>query len=160
MESASTPVTSASGKWANRSYYFDALGRERASYDKVHMFDVELASGESWRESNAYEPGREVVTIEETPVGRLGLAICYDMRFPALFEALGNRRCDAIAIPAAFTGLQNYVWLEKDSTEAQLISLLNDGDTSGYWMQARFEPWSGQGSLRTRAGAIDHRKDD
>lgn len=99
----SMPVTSASGKWANRSYYFDALGRERASYDKVHMFDVELASGESWRESNAYEPGREVVTIEDTPIGRLGLAICYDMRFPALFEALGKRRCDAIAIPAAFT---------------------------------------------------------
>jgi len=67
------------------------------------MFDVELATGEVWRESAAYEPGSAVVTVEDTPVGRLGLAICYDMRFPALFEALGNRRCDAIAVPAAFT---------------------------------------------------------
>ncbi len=67
------------------------------------MFDVDLASGESWRESNAYEPGREVVTIPDTPLGRLGLTICYDLRFPALFEELGNRRCDAIAVPAAFT---------------------------------------------------------
>jgi predicted amidohydrolase len=67
------------------------------------MFDVDLASGESWRESNAYEPGREVVTVEDTPVGRLGLTICYDLRFPALFGELGDRRCDTIAVPAAFT---------------------------------------------------------
>lgn len=67
------------------------------------MFDVDLASGESWRESHAYEPGRAVVAVENTPVGRLGLAVCYDLRFPALFGALGDRRCDAIAVPAAFT---------------------------------------------------------
>ena len=99
----SMPVMAVGAKWANRSFYFDAAGRERARYDKIHMFDVELATGETWRESNAYEPGREVVAVEDTPLGRLGLAICYDMRFPALFEALGNRQCDAIAIPAAFT---------------------------------------------------------
>jgi predicted amidohydrolase len=66
------------------------------------MFDVDLATGESWRESNAYAPGEGVVTVE-TPVGRLGLTICYDLRFPALFEALGKAACDVIAIPAAFT---------------------------------------------------------
>jgi len=66
------------------------------------MFDVNLASGESWRESNAYAPGEQVVTAE-TPLGRLGLTVCYDIRFPALYEELGRRRCDAIAIPAAFT---------------------------------------------------------
>lgn len=99
----SMPVTAAGGKWANRSFYFDAAGRVRASYDKIHMFDVELATGESWRESNAYEPGKQVVTVEDTPVGRLGLTICYDLRFPALFEALGRRKCDTIAVPAAFT---------------------------------------------------------
>jgi deaminated glutathione amidase len=90
------------GKWANRSYLIDSRGAIAARYDKMHMFDVDLASGESWRESNAYRPGDDIVTAQ-TPLGSLGLSICYDLRFPALFEALGNRRCDAIAIPAAFT---------------------------------------------------------
>jgi deaminated glutathione amidase len=91
------------GKNANRSMLFAPGGSTPLTYDKIHMFDVDLASGESWRESNAYEAGRAVVTVEDTPVGRLGLAVCYDIRFPALFSELGNRRCDAIAIPAAFT---------------------------------------------------------
>jgi len=87
---------------ANRTYVLDAGGEIRARYDKMHMFDVDLATGESWRESNAYAPGEGPVTVE-TPAGRLGLAICYDLRFPALFDALGQARCDLIAIPAAFT---------------------------------------------------------
>jgi predicted amidohydrolase len=88
--------------WANRSLVIDDRGAVVARYDKMHMFDVDLASGESWRESNAYKAGNEVVTAE-TPLGRLGLTICYDIRFPALFEALGRAGCDVIAIPAAFT---------------------------------------------------------
>lgn len=87
---------------ANRSFVIDAAGAIAARYDKIHMFDVDLATGESWRESNAYTAGDGVVTVE-TPLGRLGLAICYDLRFPALFEELGRRSCDVIAIPAAFT---------------------------------------------------------
>ncbi|WJS97213.1 carbon-nitrogen hydrolase family protein [Novosphingobium humi] len=87
---------------ANRTFVIDAKGGIAAHYDKIHMFDVDLATGESWRESRAYRPGDRVVTVE-TPAGRLGLAICYDLRFPALFEALGRARCDLIAIPAAFT---------------------------------------------------------
>ncbi|WP_454797247.1 carbon-nitrogen hydrolase family protein [Novosphingobium lindaniclasticum] len=90
------------GRYANRAFVIDASGGIRARYDKMHMFDVDLATGESWRESNAYAPGDKVVTVE-TPLGRLGLAICYDVRFPALFEALGRARCDVIAAPAAFT---------------------------------------------------------
>ena len=90
------------GRLANRSLLIAADGTIAARYDKIHMFDVDLASGESWRESNAYAPGEEVVTAA-TPLGRLGLTVCYDIRFPALFEELGRRRCDAIAIPAAFT---------------------------------------------------------
>lgn len=90
------------GRWANRSFVIDGEGAIVARYDKMHMFDVELATGEAWRESAAYAPGEEVVTAE-TPLGRLGLAVCYDVRFPALFEALGRQRCDVIAIPAAFT---------------------------------------------------------
>lgn len=91
------------GKNANRSMLFAPGALAPVTYDKIHMFDVDLASGESWRESNAYEAGRAVVTVEDTPVGRLGLAVCYDLRFPALFGALGDRACDAIAVPAAFT---------------------------------------------------------
>lgn len=90
------------GRWANRSFVIDSGGKVVARYDKIHMFDVDLATGESWRESASYAPGEAVVTVE-TPLGRLGLAICYDLRFPALFEALGRARCDLIAIPAAFT---------------------------------------------------------
>ena len=98
----SLAIDAGEGKWANRSFVIDPAGEIAARYDKIHMFDVDLASGESWRESNAYRAGDTVVTVE-TPIGRLGLAVCYDLRFPALFEALGSARCDAIAIPAAFT---------------------------------------------------------
>ena len=90
------------GRWANRSLLVDASGNVAARYDKLHMFDVDLAGGESWRESSAYAPG-ETLAVAETPIGRLGLTICYDLRFPALFEALGKAGCDAISIPAAFT---------------------------------------------------------
>ncbi len=90
------------GRWANRSLLVDASGNVAARYDKLHMFDVDLASGESWRESSAYAPG-EALAVAETPIGRLGLTICYDLRFPGLFEALGRAGCDAISIPAAFT---------------------------------------------------------
>jgi predicted amidohydrolase len=90
------------GRWSNRAFVIDGAGEIAARYDKIHMFDVDLATGESWRESNAYAAGDAVVTVE-TPIGRLGLAICYDVRFPALFEELGREACDVIAIPAAFT---------------------------------------------------------
>lgn len=99
----SLAVARADGRWANRSFTIDPNGAIAARYDKIHMFDVDLATGESWRESSAYAPGEQVVTADHTPLGRLGLTICYDLRFPALFEALGQARCDAIAIPAAFT---------------------------------------------------------
>jgi len=89
-------------RWANRTFLIASDGSIAARYDKIHMFDVQLSTGEQWRESAAYAPGEAVVTAE-TPLGRLGLAICYDMRFPALFEELGQRNCDAISIPAAFT---------------------------------------------------------
>ncbi len=98
----SIPVLRDDGRFANRTLVIDSSGEIVARYDKIHMFDVDLATGESWRESAAYAPGEEVVTVK-TPIGRVGLTICYDLRFPALFEALGKARCDVIAIPAAFT---------------------------------------------------------
>jgi predicted amidohydrolase len=99
----SMPVAKTKGLWANRALYYGKGHPKPITYDKIHMFDVELDTGETWRESSAYEPGDQLVTIDDTPIGRLGLTICYDLRFPALFEALGNRQCDAIAVPAAFT---------------------------------------------------------
>jgi len=98
----SIAVQRADGRWANRSLLVAPDGSIAARYDKIHMFDVELATGERWRESAAYAPGEEVVTAR-TPLGLLGLAVCYDIRFPALFEQFGRLKCDAIAIPAAFT---------------------------------------------------------
>lgn len=89
-------------KAANRSFLIAPDGTIAARYDKIHMFDVQLSTGESWRESAGYEPGKKVSTAD-TPIGKLGFAICYDMRFPALFEELGRQRCDAISVPAAFT---------------------------------------------------------
>lgn len=98
----SLAVVREDGRWANRAFVIDGSGDVAARYDKIHMFDVDLATGESWRESSAYAAGEGAVTVE-TPLGRLGLSICYDIRFPALYEALGRQRCDVIAIPAAFT---------------------------------------------------------
>ncbi len=98
----SLAVKGEGGLYANRAFVIDGKGGIAARYDKIHMFDVDLASGESWRESNAYAPGEAIATAQ-TPVGKLGLSICYDIRFPALFEALGRARVDVIAIPAAFT---------------------------------------------------------
>ena len=98
----SLAVVREDGRWANRSLLLAPDGSIAARYDKIHMFDVQLATGESWRESAAYAPGDEVVTVQ-SPLGKLGLTVCYDLRFPALFGALGDRACDAIAVPAAFT---------------------------------------------------------
>ncbi|MBX3565165.1 MAG: carbon-nitrogen hydrolase family protein [Sphingomonas sp.] len=90
------------GKLANRGYVIDASGAIRASYDKMHLFDVDLPTGESWRESNSYAAGERAVTVR-TPLGVLGLAICYDLRFPDLFRALSDAGATLLAIPAAFT---------------------------------------------------------
>ncbi|RPF72601.1 carbon-nitrogen hydrolase family protein [Aurantiacibacter spongiae] len=89
-------------RWANRTFVIDDQGQVVARYDKIHMFEAALDNGERWSEASAYQPGERVVTAE-TPAGRLGLSICYDVRFPALYDALGRRECDMIAIPSAFT---------------------------------------------------------
>ena len=91
------------GLLANRAFVIDPAGAIRATYDKLHLFDVDLPTGESWRESASYAAGEGTVVVEGTPVGRLGLAICYDIRFPALFAALAEAGAETIAVPAAFT---------------------------------------------------------
>lgn len=90
------------GKWRNRGLLIAPDGSIAARYDKIHLFDVDLATGESWRESNVYAGGDRVVTAD-LPGARLGLSICYDVRFPALYAALGDARADIVAVPAAFT---------------------------------------------------------
>lgn len=99
----SLAVLAEGGKVANRGFVIDREGEVRATYDKLHLFDVDLPTGESWRESNTYSAGKGVVLINGTPVGKLGLTICYDLRFPALFARLAEAGADVIAVPAAFT---------------------------------------------------------
>ena len=89
-------------KAANRSFLINRKGEIAARYDKIHMFDVDLAGGESYRESNSFKPG-ECAVAADLPWGRLGLTICYDLRFPALYRALAEAGTSFIAIPAAFT---------------------------------------------------------
>ncbi len=90
------------GRMANRTIVIDDKGRIQARYDKMHLFEVARASGEAWRESSVYDAGN-VPVIVETPLGALGLTICYDMRFPDLFSALVKSGVDVIAVPSAFT---------------------------------------------------------
>jgi deaminated glutathione amidase len=87
---------------ANRSFLLDPKGNIAARYDKIHMFDVDLADGESYRESRNYRPGEQAV-LADLPWGRLGLTICYDLRFPALYRALAEAGATMLAIPSAFT---------------------------------------------------------
>ncbi len=86
----------------NRCFLIDSSGDVRARYDKLHMFDIELRSGEVYRESDAIEPGDKAVVVE-TSLGRLGLSICYDLRFGTLYRALAQAGAQFITIPAAFT---------------------------------------------------------
>jgi deaminated glutathione amidase len=99
----SLAVLADGGKVANRGFVIDREGEIRARYDKLHLFDVDLPTGESWRESNVYSAGQGVVLVNGTPVGKLGLTICYDLRFPGLFARLAEANADIISVPAAFT---------------------------------------------------------
>jgi deaminated glutathione amidase len=87
---------------ANRAFLIDAAGAIVARYDKIHMFDIDLPGGESYRESNAYRPGHDTA-IAETPWGRLGMSVCYDVRFPHLYRALAQAGADFLSVPSVFT---------------------------------------------------------
>jgi predicted amidohydrolase len=90
------------GRLANRCFVIDDGGVIRARYDKLHLFDVDLPAGESWRESAAYAGGDRAVVMS-TPLGELGLSICYDMRFPDLYRSLSDAGATLFSIPSAFT---------------------------------------------------------
>lgn len=90
------------GRVANRTYVLDPRGDVVAQYDKIHMFDVDLGNGEAYRESATFAPGERAVSVG-LPWGKLGLAICYDLRFPHLFRDLAHQGADFLTVPAAFT---------------------------------------------------------
>lgn len=98
----SLAVKASPEKAANRSFIIDPKGEIIARYDKIHMFDVELGAGESYRESNNFRPGESAVLVD-LPWGRMGLTVCYDLRFPSLYRALAEAGAEFLAIPAAFT---------------------------------------------------------
>jgi predicted amidohydrolase len=90
------------GKWRNRAFMIDGAGTIRARYDKMHLFDVDLPTGESWRESSSYAAG-DTGVIVATPWTPIGLSICYDLRFPDLYRALSDAGARILTVPAAFT---------------------------------------------------------
>ena len=98
----STAIARPDGRVANRALLFDPRGTLVARYDKIHMFDVDLDNGESWRESATYEPGATAVVADLT-FARLGFAVCYDLRFPQLFRAEAMEGAEVLTAPAAFT---------------------------------------------------------
>ncbi len=121
----SLALRGAGDKLVNRGFVIDSQGEIRARYDKIHLFDVDLPTGESWRESAMYEAGRAAVVVDDTPVGRLGLTICYDLRFPELFQRLSEAGAEVIAVPAAFTvptGMAHWqVLMRARAIEAELF---------------------------------------
>jgi predicted amidohydrolase len=139
------------GKLVNRGFVIDGQGEVRASYDKIHLFDVDLPTGESWRESAMYDGGGKAVVVPDTPVGKLGLTICYDLRFPELFQRLSEGGAEVIAVPAAFTvptGKAHWqVLMRARAIEAELFVVAaaqaghhEDGrDTYGHSLVA--DPW-------------------
>ena len=98
----SLAIKASSERAANRSFLIDRRGDVVARYDKIHMFDVDLAGGESYRESHSYRPG-DLAVVADLPWGRLGVTICYDLRFPALYRALAESGASFLSIPSAFT---------------------------------------------------------
>jgi len=98
----SLAIKASPDKAANRSFLIDPKGEIIARYDKIHMFDVDLGGGESYRESTSYRPG-ELAVLTDLPWGRFGLSICYDLRFPALYRALAEAGATMLTIPSAFT---------------------------------------------------------
>ncbi|MCC4832996.1 carbon-nitrogen hydrolase family protein [Shewanella sp. 10N.7] len=103
MVAGTIPILAGDGRVFSRSYLFDDAGDTLGSYDKLHLFDVDVADNtQSYRESDTFCPG-ERITVVKTPFGNVGLAICYDIRFPELFRALRLAGADFIALPSAFT---------------------------------------------------------
>jgi deaminated glutathione amidase len=101
VQLGSIAVRRGDGRFANRTVVVDASGDIRARYDKLHLFDAAIG-GEQWRESAVYAPG-DAAVVADTPAGQVGLSVCYDLRFPSLYQALSEAGAELLSIPAAFT---------------------------------------------------------
>ncbi|ODP37887.1 carbon-nitrogen hydrolase family protein [Sphingomonas turrisvirgatae] len=177
----------ADGRFVNRGFVIDNAGEVRARYDKLHLFDVDLPSGKRWRESDAYAPGTGAATVA-TPLGVLGLSICYDLRFPDLFARLTDAGATLLSVPAAFTrptgAAHWHVLLRARAIEAgvHVIAAAQTGEhedgRATYGHSLAVDPWgdvlldmgknAGLGlveidparvaEVRSRVPAIDHRR--
>ena len=133
---------------ANRGLLVSREGEVTARYDKIHLFDVDLPSGQSWRESNTYSGGREAV-VAPLPWGGLGLSICYDVRFPALYHALAVEGADVLTAPSCFT---------RETGEAHWSVLQRARAIEcGAWMISRRAGRPARGWPRD-VGTFDHRR--
>lgn len=146
------------GKIANRSYLIDPSGRVSARYDKIHMFDVDLGNGEKYLESEAYEPGGFAV-VADLPWAKLGLTICYDVRFPHLHRSLAKAGAELIAAPSAFTKITGaahwHVLLRARAIESQCFVLAaaqggaHDNGRETFGHSLIIDPW---GEILTDGG--------
>lgn len=130
------------GRVRSACFVLDDHGQLRARYDKIHLFDVDVADSQgSYRESAVFEPGDQVVTVD-TPWGKLGLAICYDVRFPSLFQQLQQAGADFLALPAAFTAVTGAahwdILLRARAIETQTFVI---GAAQAGWHNASRETW-------------------
>lgn len=130
-------------KAVNRSFLISPEGALLASYDKIHMFDIDLPGGESYRESANYQPG-ETAVVSDLPWGRIGLTICYDLRFPALYRALAESGASFLTVPSAFTRKTGeahwHVLLRSRAIENQVYVIAPD---QGGRHSATRETWGG-----------------
>lgn len=102
LGSLAIKTNDADGRFANRSFFIDAEGNIAARYDKIHMFDVRVSENEQYRESSGYRPGSEITVVHNKNC-RVGLSICYDLRFPSLFRRLAQAGADILSVPSAFS---------------------------------------------------------
>ncbi len=147
------------GRIANRTYVLDSDGNIAAQYDKIHMFDVDLGNGERYAESSTFAPGDRAVVVE-LPWCKLGLTICYDLRFPGLFRDLAQAGADLIAVPSAFTQVTGeahwHVLLRARAIETGVYVVapaqtgMHPGDRGTYGHALIVDPW---GSVIADAGA-------
>lgn len=100
--SLAVKTADADGRFANRSFLIDPSGEVVARYDKIHMFDVQVSETETYRESAGYRPGSKAV-LAQTPFGNIGMTICYDVRFPVLYQALADAGAKILTVPSAFS---------------------------------------------------------
>ncbi|KMW58867.1 Carbon-nitrogen hydrolase [Candidatus Rhodobacter oscarellae] len=151
------------GRFANRSFLINPAGDIAARYDKIHMFDVTISDTEQYHESKGYRPGDQI-TVVDTPLGKIGLTICYDMRFPALYRALGQAGAQIITVPSAFspvTGAAHWEVLLRSraiETGAYILAPAQTGQhalTRGrpratFGHSVAIDPWGG---IEAKAGA-------